>query len=127
MKRFSQQHPFTLFVLSITIWLHGSKRTRKKQCYVSCSKDFIYSAHLLMTLQKQGFFWDLKRPSIDNSSTIKVLTGFSLSHSHFVIYNVFNVRFATHLSSFNASSNPNPKESSFYIIPSFYTICFMNS
>ena len=41
-----------------------------------------------------------------------------LSHtlsSLIYIYNVFGARFATHLSSFNASSNPNPKESSLYI------------
>ena len=126
MKRFFTTAPFLSFCSKYYNMVTWFKKDKEKQYYVSCSKDFIYSAHLLMT-QKQGFFWDLKRPSIDNSSTIKVLTGFSLSHSHFVIYNVFNVRFATHLSSFNASSNPNPKESSFYIIPSFYTICFMNS
>ena len=54
-----------------------------------------------------------------SQSMFNGIPALTFSLSLFVIYNVFSVRFATHLSSFNASSNPNPKESSLYIIVSF--------
>ena len=62
----------------------------------------------------QGFFWDSRHYSKTTVFIIRGFNGFPLS-----LLVVFGVRFATHLSSFNASSNPNPKESSLYIMVFF--------
>ena len=111
------------------------------QLRIVCVIQYGYIVQMGKEWKRQHFFYALK-----NGSTIfwwyaRIVVGFNVlfsrpcqwlhnlclmeyqhslfSLSLFVIYNVFSVRFATHLSSFNASSNPNPKESSLYIIVSF--------
>ena len=91
----------------------------KRQHFFSCSEEWLYY-FLMIRKDCCGIQCLIFRTmSMTSQSMFNGIPALTFSLSLFVIYNVFSVRFATHLSSFNASSNPNPKESSLYIIVSF--------